>query len=94
MKCHVFLAIIYLIFFCFIVSDIEHPSIGLVLFTTPALIHFSLALGSYKKNELSRKISVFMFILIAIGTAPIGTIIAIFWLLPCTTWATPESLSS
>ena len=93
MKCHVIIAVTYLIFIGFIASYFDQPNSGLLLFLIPTLIHFSLALGSYKKSEFSRKLSVFMFILIGIGTAPIGTILAIFWLLPCTTWVTPESHS-
>ena len=90
MKCHISLAIVYLILCVLAVSLSERLTGGQIILIAPTLIHLTLAYGSYKKIELSRKISVFVFILFAIGTAPIGTIIAIFWLLPSTTWVTPE----
>jgi hypothetical protein len=55
----------------------------------PILLHSILAYGSYKKIEMSRKASVVVFVLLAIGAIPIGTIISIFFFLPATQWKTP-----
>ena len=92
MKCHIAFAIVYLVFCGLVASMSERLTGALALFIAPAVIHLSLAYGSFKKIELSRKISVFVFILFAIGTIPIGPIIAIIWLLPNTTWVAPEPL--
>ena len=91
MKRHFGLAIVYLLI-CWTVASLGDFLVGsLILFGTPALIHLILAYGSHRKVELSRKVSVFIFVLLAIGTAPIGTIVAIFWLIPTTIWAAPEN---
>lgn len=94
MKCHISLAIIYLLIGGAIASHSDRLTGFLTLFGTPTLIHSILAYGSYRKVELSRKLSVFMFVLLAIGTPPVGTIVAIFWLLPTTIWAVPENSQS
>ena len=55
----------------------------------PLLLHGLLAYGSYRKLELSRKASVVVFVLLALGTIPIGTLVVLFVLLPTTQWQTP-----
>lgn len=54
-----------------------------------ALLHGLLAYGSHRRAELARKASVVLFVLLAIGTTPIGTLIVLFVLLPATQWQTP-----
>jgi phosphatidylserine synthase len=56
----------------------------LIMFGLPVLIHSVLAYGSYKKNEISRQISVVVFVILAIGLMPIGTFVFIFIFLPAT----------
>jgi len=55
-----------------------------ITFSLPALLHLALAYGSKLGNEISRKISVGVGILMLL-TFPIGTVIA-FSFLPLTQW--------
>lgn len=54
------------------------------------LLHLLLAYGSYRKVELSRKASVVVFLILAIGTVPIGILLAIFVFMPATQWQSPN----
>lgn len=90
MKFHVGFLIFYLliatlVFFVFKVSLKVFYLVGF-----PVLLHLFLAYGSYKRSELSRKISVVVFVLLAITTIPIGTVLAIFVFLPATQWESPQ----
>lgn len=90
MKCHLAVAALYIVFGVFLLAAKGEEMLpALILLGIPVSLHTLLAYGSYKKVELSRKASVVMFILLAIGTAPIGIALAIFLFIPATQWQAP-----
>jgi len=88
MKCHIGVFIFYLIIgiFVIIASRVTEELIVFAIFMfLLTLIHGLLAYGSYKKIEISRKISEFIFALCLLAF-PVGTFLAIYLFLPATQW--------
>lgn len=69
----------------------EIKLIILAIYLMP-LVHLGLAMGCRKKNELARKLSVAVGILMLLAF-PVGTILA-FYLLPLTEWNKPKASHS
>lgn len=94
MKCHITVAILYLVIVGGIVATTITSDQWPLLLLMPGLfvfLHLLLAYGSYRKVELSRKVSVFLFLVLAIGAAPVGILLAIFIFMPATQWHLPEN---
>jgi hypothetical protein len=94
MKCHIVISVLYVFLGVWGTSLIGYGAKLFVLLIFPGVfvfLHALLAYGSYKGIEISRKASEMVFVLIGIG-APIGTLIAIFFLLPTTQWETPKDV--
>lgn len=92
MKCHIGMLILYLLIGVGVMAFISSGAtfFSLFMLSIPVFLHLLLAYGSYKKIELSRKASVVVFVLLAIGVIPIGTILSIFIFLPATQWKAPQ----
>jgi hypothetical protein len=93
MKCHIAVAILYAVLVGGIAATVLTKDRWWFLFLMPGafvFLHLLLAYGSYRKVELSRKTSVVVFLILAIGTIPIGTLLAIFVFLPATQWQAPS----
>jgi hypothetical protein len=99
MKCHIWFCILWLLLpiggIANVFSSAEnfHPVmavISIVVFSLPALMHGLLAYGSYRKMEISRRISefVFGFLLLAF---PVGTFLSMYVCLPATQWKDPKA---
>jgi hypothetical protein len=92
MKCHIAVVIFYLILGMVIATVITSDEWPFLLLMPGVFVflHSLLAYGSYRKLELSRKASVVAFVFLAIGTAPVGFLLAVFLLMPATQWQTPK----
>lgn len=90
MSCHLVLAGLSLAL-CATTALLLDAAALLLVALVPVLLHSLLAYGSYRKIELSRKASVVVFVLLAITAIPVGTLLALFVLLPCTQWETPPA---
>jgi hypothetical protein len=93
MKCHLGVVAFYLAAFSLLVWW-EETGVGRliisVVFAVPVSVHLLLAYGSYKRVELSRKVSEFIFATLILAF-PIGTVLAMFLFLPATTWEAPDA---
>jgi hypothetical protein len=94
MRRHIGLLVLYILFSAWVMSVLWNGKNLLlpVALVIPIVLHSLLAYGSYKSMEMSRKASVAVFVLLAIGAMPVGTIISIFFLLPTTQWKAPENI--
>lgn len=99
MKCHIGLLVLWLIVTFFGIaaqvfdpgSDSDGSDVAMVVFCAlMAVLHAALSYGSYKKIEVSRKASEFIFALTLLAF-PIGTFLAMYLLLPATQWKEPEN---
>lgn len=99
MKCHIGLLVLWLIITLFGIvalvldpgSDSDGSGFATVAFCALlAVLHAALSYGSYKKIEVSRKVSEFIFALTLLAF-PIGTFLAMYLLLPATQWKEPEN---
>lgn len=90
MACHLVLGGLSLAL-CATVALLQDAAALLLVALIPVLLHGLLACGSYRKVELSRQASVVVFVLLAITAIPVGTLLALFVLLPCTQWETPQT---
>lgn len=92
MRCHIVLFMLYFLIGVWVALSIGYSK-ELFILIIPGVwvfLHALLAYGSYKGIEVSRKISVVVFMLVAIALMPIGTLIAVFVLLPSTQWEIPQ----
>lgn len=94
MKYHIAVAILYLIFGVFIATLLTRNEWPLLLLIPGVFVylHLLLAYGCYRKLELSRKASVAVFLLLAIGTIPVGPLLVIFIFMPATQWQIPKDM--
>jgi len=94
MKCHIAVVILYLIFGA-VIATVITPNDWPLLLLMPGVfvyLHLLLAYGSYRKVELSRKASVVVFLMLAIGTIPVGPLLAVFIFMPATQWQIPKDI--
>lgn len=100
MKIHIGLAIFWLLwvilFYVMLFQDadlnqVNRVNLGVFLFVTmmPSVIHLSLAYGARNKSELSRKLSMAVFVLIFL-MFPIGSIFSICVGFPVLQWENPN----
>lgn len=91
MKFHIAVVILYLILWGSVATAVTDGWPPLLLLPGVfVVLHLLLAYGSYRKVELSRKVSVWVFVMLAIGTAPVGMLLAAFFFLPATQWKIPQ----
>ncbi len=64
--------------------------ISLVVFSLPAVMHGVLSYGSYRKIEISRRISEFVFGFLLL-VFPVGTFLSMYLLMPATQWRDPKA---
>ncbi|MCL2021921.1 MAG: hypothetical protein FWG81_07490 [Betaproteobacteria bacterium] len=91
-KCHFWLFVLYMCTGLILVSIDTDPTSIIILFFwfSLALIHILLSYGSYKKIEIARRISEFVFATYLLGF-PVGTFLAMYLFLPATLWKNPEA---
>ncbi len=95
MKCHIGMTVFYGFLYGVVVTllpqDINSSSSAIAtgFFLLPVLLHLALSYGSYKRIEISRKVSEIVFVLLMLAL-PIGTLLSMFLFLPATTWKIPD----
>ena len=67
--------------------------IPIIISFLPTLIHGALSYGSYKKIEISRKISEFIFGMMLLAF-PVGTFLSMCFILPTLQWKNPEKITT
>jgi hypothetical protein len=95
MKCHIGMATFYCCLFgvlALIASGTDSTgsfASAIAFLSLPVLLHLALAYGSFRRIEISRKVSEIVFALFLLAF-PIGTFLSMFLFLPATTWKAPD----
>jgi phosphatidylserine synthase len=94
MMWHIFFALFWFLIPVVVMIKIQSKGsagmlIPIAISFLPTLMHGVLSYGSYKKIEISRKISEFIFGMMLLAF-PVGTFLSMYLILPTLQWKNPE----